>query len=94
VIPDLRSIVVNATAGLFDNVFQSHILKISAFLQVVEIDYIRIVVLAMVEFQGFFGIVRRQSVNGERQGGQSVFHRILKSEVTKRQIVESFKRTG
>ena len=38
---------------LLDDLFQGHAFKLGAFLQVVEVDHIRVVVLAVVKLQGF-----------------------------------------
>ena len=73
-VPDLGCIVVNATAGLLDDFFQRQAFKLGAFLQVVQVDHISVVVLAMVELQCFLAVVGGQSVNRIRQGWQGMFH--------------------
>ncbi len=39
--------------------------------------------LAVVELQGFLGVVRREGVDRVRQSGQCVFHEFLEKELTK-----------
>ena len=77
VVPNLSGVVVNTTAGFLDNFFQRHRFKLGAFLQVVQIDDIRVVVLAVVKLQSFFAVIWCQSINGVRQCGQGMFHLVL-----------------
>jgi hypothetical protein len=69
VIPDLGAVVVDAAGAALDDVFQALAFKLGAFLQVVEVDDVGIVVLAVVVFEGFFAVVRCERVNRVRQGG-------------------------
>ena len=78
-VPYLRRVVVDATAGFLDDVFQRQGLEFGPFLQIIEIHHVGIVVLAMVVLQGFLGTVRREGVNCVRQGRQGVFHDFLSS---------------
>ena len=73
-VPDLRGVVVDAAAGFFDDFFERHGLKLGAFLQVVEVDHVGVVVLAVVKLQGFLGISGGQCVNGVGECGQGMFH--------------------
>jgi hypothetical protein len=81
VIPDLRSVVVDAAAGLLDDVFEGHRFELGALLQVVQVHHVGVVVLAVVVFQRFLAVVRGQGVNGVGQRGQSVFHGAILSSV-------------
>jgi hypothetical protein len=73
-VPDLSRVVVNTTTGLFDDFFQGHSLKLSAFLQVVEVDDIGVVVLAMVILKGFLAVIRHERVDSVGKWRQLVFH--------------------
>jgi hypothetical protein len=53
VVPDLGGVVVDAAAGLLDDVLQRHGFELGALLQVVQVDHIGVVVLAVVVLQGF-----------------------------------------
>ena len=75
VVPDLRGVVVDAAAGLPDDVLQRHRLELGALLQVVEVHDVGVVVLAVVVLERLAAVVRGQRVERVRQGGQGVFHR-------------------
>ncbi len=77
VVPDLGRIVVNAAGGFFHDGLQIHLFKFCAFLQVVEIDHISVVVLAVVKLKGFLAVMRCQGIDGIWQCGQCVFHLFL-----------------
>ena len=73
--------------------------ELGALLQVVQVHDIGVVVLAMVELQGFLGIVGCQGVDGVRQSGQGVFHVKSSSVMVKgradcRQDIEAMHRPG
>ena len=70
----MRSVVVDATAGLLDDLFQRQGFELGALLQVVEVHHIGVVVLAVVVLQGFLAVVRGQGVDGVGQRGKGVFH--------------------
>mmetsp|Transcript_39190 Transcript_39190/g.92109 ORF Transcript_39190/g.92109 Transcript_39190/m.92109 type:complete len:263 (+) Transcript_39190:421-1209(+) len=74
VVPDLRGVVVDAAGALLDDLFKRQAFELGAFLQVVEVDHIGVVMLAMVELQRFLAVVRGQGVDGIGQRGQRVFH--------------------
>jgi hypothetical protein len=74
VVPDLRRVVVDAAAGLLDDVFQRHRFELGALLQVVQVHHVGVVVLAVVELQRLAAVVRGERIDGERQGWQRVFH--------------------
>ena len=74
VVPNLGCVVVNATAGFFDDLFQRHGFELGTFLQVVQVHHVGIVVLAMVIFKGFLAVVRRQRIDRVRQWWELVFH--------------------
>jgi len=77
VVPDLGGVVVHAAAGLLDDFFERHALELGALLQIVQVDHIGVVVLAMVVFQRLFRVVGGQGVNRVRQCRQGVFHDFL-----------------
>ena len=74
VIPGLGCIVEYAAGRFFNDFFQRGIFKFSAFDLVVQIGDVGLMVFAVVVFQGFFGQVRFQSIQGIRQFWQFVFH--------------------
>jgi hypothetical protein len=43
-------------------------------LQVVEVDDVGVVVLAVVVFEGLLAVMRSEGVDGVRQGWEAVFH--------------------
>ena len=80
-VPDLGCIVVDAAAGFLDDFLKTHGFKLSALLQVVEVDHVSVVVLAVMVFEGLLAVMWSKGVNGVRQGWEAVFHGVfLKSQ--------------
>jgi len=77
VVPNLSRIVVDTSAGFFNDLFKRHALKFGAFLKIVQIDHISVVVLSMVKLKSFLGVMRGQSIHGVGQSGQLMFHKFL-----------------
>ena len=73
-VPSLCRIVKYAAGRFFNDFFQRGIFKFSAFDLVVQIGDVGLMVFAVVVFQGLFGQVRFQSIQGIRQFWQFVFH--------------------
>ena len=88
-VPDLGRVVVDTTARFFDDVDQRHRFKFGTFLQIVEVDHIGVVMFAVVELQGFPGVIGCQSIDGIGQGGQSMFHEVFTGWLLKGRIVET-----
>jgi hypothetical protein len=76
-VPDLGRIVVNAAAGFLDDLFETHGFKLSTLLQVVKVDHVSVVVLAVVVFEGLLAVMRSEGVYGVRQGWEAVFHGVF-----------------
>jgi hypothetical protein len=75
VVPDLRCVVVDAAGrGLLDDGFEVEGFVFGALDQVVQVNHVGIVVLAVVVIEGFGRHVRGKGVLGEGQGGQLMFH--------------------
>jgi uncharacterized membrane protein len=53
VVPDLGSVVEDATSGGLDDLFQRLAFKLGTRHQVVQVDHVGVVVLAVVVFQSF-----------------------------------------
>ena len=77
VVPDLRRIVVDATTRLL-TISPATSTRTPSLCRLFRVDNIGVVVLAVVVFQSLLGVMRAPGVNGERQGGQSVFHGCLR----------------
>ena len=73
-VPDLRGVVVDATAAGFDDFFEALALELGTGHQVVEVDHIGVVVLAMVIFQGLPGNVGCQGVERVGKFGKGKRH--------------------
>ncbi|MNR19095.1 hypothetical protein D3C85_1358610 [compost metagenome] len=78
-VPHLGGVVEDATGGFLDDFFQRGVLELGTLDQVVQVGDVGLVMLAVVEFQGFLGNDRCQGVQRVRQFGQFVFHRALQS---------------
>src|SRR5690606_4045316 len=62
VVPHLGSVVEQASAGGLDDLFQALAFVLGACDQVVQVDHVGVVVLAVVVLQGLSGDVRLQGV--------------------------------
>jgi hypothetical protein len=74
VVPDLRRVVEDAAARLAHDVLERQVLEFGARDELVQVVDVGLVMLAVVELQGFLGDVRGQGVDGIGQGGQLVGH--------------------
>ncbi len=78
-VPDLGGVVVDAAGRcLLDDGFEVEVLVLGALDQVVQVNHVGVVVLAVVVVEGFGRHVRGQGVLGVRQGGQLMFHCFLR----------------
>ena len=75
VVPNLRSVIVDATGGgLLHDVFEAHILEFGALDQIVQVRDIRRVVLTIVVVERLAAHVGLQGSAVERQRRQGMFH--------------------
>src|SRR5690606_18158501 len=74
VVPDLGGVVVDAAAGLLDDLFQRQSFKLGAGDQVVQVGDVSLMVLAVVVLKSFGADVRSQSVLSVRQWGKRMCH--------------------
>ncbi|MNY49049.1 hypothetical protein D3C86_1844380 [compost metagenome] len=73
-VPHLGSVVEDAARRLLHDGFQRVVLELGALDQVVQVRDVGLVVLVMMELQGFLGDVRSQGIMRVRERGELVFH--------------------
>ncbi|MNC63735.1 hypothetical protein D3C75_1138820 [compost metagenome] len=61
-VPDLSGVVEYAAGGGLDDLDQGFAFELAAFHQIVQVNHVGVMVLAIVVFQSFCGNVRFESV--------------------------------